>query len=269
MSLLPPPPGQQKPLTFTLPTGPSQVSTVAPKVLLYAVPGWGKTTLAFYAPNPYMLSHVRETGYDHLTASGQEKPIMQTTIDSWKTLVQAVTAVASAKHIDSLWLDCLGMFQQLCEEHVRNTEFNGSPSEYQSYSKGDARTLQVWNELLIALDNVTRAGKMVVMLSHCSVKNHKNPMGSDYDRYIPSANEKVAAATAAWASDVLFGSYETAVSKDGKAMGGKSRIVKASEEAGFVAKSQRGVPPFILVGDDKRAGYEKVFGSLFNKKGKQ
>jgi hypothetical protein len=233
------------------------------KVVLYAVPGWGKTTLAGYADKPYLII-AEETGYDQLVASGQLNEIPARVVTNWTEAVETANAVAAASSdlVKYLFLDALGGLERMCAAHVLRTDFDGDAGKYAAFGKGTTRTAQVFSELLVALDRVAQSGKHVVVLSHATVRKHENPDGKDWDTYVPDAHKDIGGRIVAWASDVLFGSYVVAVDEKGKASGGAARVVASQQSSGRVAKSQRGAKPFINVGSDPTQSFAQVFAFL-------
>jgi hypothetical protein len=115
--------------------------------------------------------------------------------------------------------------------------------------------------MLQKLDRIRRRGLGVVILGHARVKNFNDPLGPNYDKYLPACNEKTWEATARWADDVFFLTTKTiAVDSRGavadlstkgkkKGVGGDERVLYTEQRAGYVAKNKWGMEHEIVMPD--------------------
>jgi hypothetical protein len=249
------PPSMKLNMTPTKPT-----NLPGAKVLFYAPPGFGKTTLALHAKNPFLIYEASETGYEHLLVRAGSNPIPNHKSISWTETLAVVEALASEK-VKYVFLDSLGCFQSQCARATCAEDFKGNQDDYDSYGRGNERMSQRWQELLVALDKLSQSGKHVIILAHADIKTHQNPTGKDWDAFVPQAHRKVVDRTVSWCSEVLFGNYLASLDKDGKATS-QDRMVYAGTSAAMVAKSQRGCEPLIKVPNNPTQSFDRIFSFL-------
>jgi len=243
--------------------------------VFYATPGWGKTSLAAFAPNPAIVMAPSETGYLTLRAHGRVPKIPYTVAQDWSHLLTGLRTllnkVQSGKPFDLLVLDSLGPFERMCQEHVCNTQFGGDWGDkgFMSYHKGYEMTATEWLKLLSLLGKFKTAGVIVVILSHAKVKNFKNPAGPDYDRWIADCHEKVFGVTTNEADLVLFGGYISEIQKDRDA---GNRAKGSAEEAvrcvytkwshAIEAKNRYGLPYFLTIDGGPETMWNIIHSSI-------
>ena len=260
MSTLPPL-FTKKPAPIKLDMTPKKPATLlGAKVVFYAPPGFGKTSLAIHAKNPFLIYAADETGYEQLMSRAGSTGIPNHKSTAWSETLAVVEALVNEK-VKYVFLDSLGCFQAQCVVATRNEDFKGDANDYDSYGRGNERMAQRWSELLSLLDKLSQSGKHVVFLGHSEVRTHQNPSGKDWDQFVPQAHRKVVDRTVAWSSDVLFGNYLTQLDKDGKATG-QQRVVYSGNSASSVAMSQRGCSPLVMVPNDATQAFDSVFSFL-------
>jgi hypothetical protein len=228
---------------------------------LHAREGFGKTSLAAYAPNPIFLQSRGETGLDTLIASNQlpETPHFPE-MQSWEDQAAAISFLTTEEHpYKTLVLDTVNGLERLCYEFVCNRDFDDDwgNTGFGSYQKGYEVSLAEWRMFLNSLDELRRQKKMTIfMLFHSKIKTFANPDGANYDRWSVDMHEKTYGLTLKWLDALLFGNYETAVktSKDartddamkkGKAVGTIARVLYTEQRPTFDAKNRFGLPPEI------------------------
>jgi hypothetical protein len=241
-----------------------------PRIVLNAVEGWGKTSFAANAPGVAILMGQGETGYTTLFNAGLVPAVPTANITSWADLLAFLDSFEPG---DLKWLalDSLTTFERLCQEHVCANDFKGDWSEkgFASYGKGFEMSMGEWLKMLSRLDRIREQhGVGIILLAHTKVKTFKNPMGSDYDRYIADAHEKTWSQTAKWADCVLFGKFNTVVdgakdlSKKGKGIGGNERIVYTEQRDAFDAKNRYGMPEEIDIPSDPAAAFPTIISYI-------
>ena len=262
-----PPPNMPPPKTATVDKGPAITLAKAtpewkaPRIVLTAVEGWGKTSCGAYAPAPTILMAEGETGYDTLLGSGLVPQVTTGTITSWQALLELLRSDVWAE-CKTLVLDAMGGIERACHTYVCNDQFNGDWGErgFASYQKGYDLSALEWSVLLAELDRINAQGVTILLLSHVKVATHKNPLGADYDRYVSDVHHKTWSATSHWADVVLFGNYYSVVEtasggkpealKKGKGIGGTERVVYAERRDAFDAKNRYGMEPEIQIPHD-------------------
>lgn len=225
-------------------------------IVVNTTEGWGKTTLAAFAPNSTLALARDETGYQTLRGVGRVPRRKHVTVNTWSELL---TTVATLEDVKILALDTLGGFERLCHEHVCDTSFNGDWGDkgFLSYHKGYDQAISEWLKLLQALDRLRNTqGTSVLMLSHCQIRPFKNPLGPDYDRFVSDCHPKTWGVTHRWADAVLFGKYYDIVQEDKKSggrlkgVGEGVRMLYTERTAGYDAKNRFGMAQAIEFPND-------------------
>lgn len=257
-----PPPGLQdssalpKLSAAKIQTGPLR-SKPAHRVLLYAVEGWGKTTLAAHAPDPLILMAPGEDGYMTLLDQGRVPEVARVEIKSWhETLGVLDHVIAQPDDYRTVVLDGLAGFESLCHQKVCSEHYNGEWGEkgFAAYGRGYDVATREWVVLLERLDQLRQLGKTVLLLAHYEIRAFANPTGPDFDTYLPNLHKKTWQVTKPWPDMILFGSTVTVVSKEKgsrpKAIGGADRVLYTSLTDGYAAKNRHGLPAEILMPED-------------------
>lgn len=245
--------------------------TQKPKIVLYAVEGWGKTTCGAYSQNPAILMASNETGYLTLLQNGLAPDVDRAVSDTWpQTLATVDAMLADSQGHQTLVVDALTGFERQCQEFVCHTHFGGDWGEkgFASYGRGYDMAAGEWLKFLARLEQLrNRCNMTIVLLSHCKIKSFKNPEGPDYDRYTSNLHEKVWDATKQWASTVLFGNFlvatlETDAKKKSKAVGGVDRAIYPTRTAAYDAKNQFGLVDPIQLPDDPSQSWSTIWKAL-------
>lgn len=232
------------------------------RIILNAVEGWGKTSFAAFGPKAAMLMARGETGYPTLLKAGLVPSIPAVELATWAdTLDQVDFMIQNPGQYETVAMDALGGFERLCHEHVcaRDFENDWGDRGFQSYMRGYDISVSEWLLLLQRLDRLRNTGCKIVLLSHAKVKTFKNADGPDYDRNSADCHDKTWAATAKWADDIFFGTFQTLVLDTKgkiataetkgrkKAVGGDERIIYTQRRASYDAKNRWGMPPEIVM----------------------
>lgn len=223
----------------------------APRILLYAVEGWGKTTAGAFAPKAAILMARGENGYQTLLGMGSVPECPAATINTWPELLATLDSFLQADSLPfkTLALDAMNGFERLCHEHVCLTEFGGDWGDkgFMSFHKGFGIAVSHWLQFLNRLEQLNQQGIMIMCLDHVQVKTHQNPMGPDFDRYQAACHPKTMDATAKWADAILFGNHVTIVDtekgkKKGKGIGDGQRVIYTTQCDAFQAKNRYNMP---------------------------
>jgi hypothetical protein len=227
-----------------------------------AVDKFGKTSLGAKFPKPIFIESRGETGLETLIDAGRlpETPHFPECVD-WQSVLGSLDTLLEDEHdFRTVVIDTVNGAERLCHEFTCAEDYGNDwgPQGFANYGKGPETALVHWKELLSKLDRLRAEKKMtVVMLYHMKVKNFKNPLGADYDRYEPEMNEKTWGLTKKWLDVILFGNFETSVTKvketkdtiKGKAVGGQIRLLYTERTAAYDAGNRLGLPPEIELGD--------------------
>jgi hypothetical protein len=240
--------------------------------LLYAVEGWGKTSLASKTPRPIFLQSRGETGLDTLIHNGlvAETPHFPE-CNTWQDALDAVDVLLDEDHgFRCLPIDTVNGLERLCFEHVCTRDFGGDWGErgFASYGKGPQVAVAEWLMFLQKLDKLrAQKGMTIFMLSHAKVITFKNPEGADYDRYQADMDKNIYSITAKWADAVLFGNFQVTVNtkKAGDAKGkavDKFRTLYTERGPAFDGKNRMGMPPEIDMGENPDEAWANFKASL-------
>lgn len=246
----------------------------APRIVLNAVEGFGKTTLGAYAPNPAILMSRGETGYVTLKNAGRVPDADCIELTTWKDTIQIIDDLtdASDKH-GAVVFDALGGFERLCHEFVCARDFQNDWGEkgFGAFQKGYDVSVAEWLQLLVRLDRLrTTRNVPIVFLSHSRVRPFKNPLGSDFDRYIADCHEKTWGVTHKWADCVLFGTFVTVALEDKKSkrvkgVGGDDRVIFTQRRDAYDAKNRYGMPAQLDIPDEPASMWSTVWDAINGK----
>jgi hypothetical protein len=227
---------------------------------IYGTEGVGKTTLATHFPKPIFLQSNGETGLETLLDTGRVADTAYLpACQKWDEALGIISELRSTNHgYQTLVVDTANGLEALCHAEVCRRDFAGlwGGEGFESYMKGYRVALKDWTILLNELDNLRHSQRMtIVLLMHCSIKEFKNPLAANYDRYVPAMHHETWALTLKWLDACVFVNFETAVKTDkatakkGKGMGGTSRVMYCERTAGWDAKNRHGLPAEIDLGE--------------------
>ena len=234
----------------------------APRIVLNATEGYGKTSCGAYAENPVIVMAAGETGYETLLSVGRVPLVPRAIAGEWDQMLDLLAGLAAEpKDRKCLVLDALGGFERLCHADVCAKQFDNNWGEhgFASFQKGYDLSVTEWIKLLALLDRINGQGLAILLLSHAKIATFKNPEGADFDRYVADCHAKTWSVTHKWADAVLFGNFFTRVEggevgakpKKGKGTGRQTlRVLYAERRDAFDAKNRYGMPADIDVPDD-------------------
>lgn len=211
--------------------------------LVYGPEGIGKSTFGAGAPGPIFLDVDR--GTKRLDVRRFPRPVEGYV---WQDVLDAVAALRSNPGpYRTLVIDTLDAVEPLVARAVCD-EGGKSAMEDFAYGKGWLRAVDLWRDLMAALEDLQAArGTHVILLAHAHVKKYSNPTGEDYDRYALKINEKSAAVLREWCSSVLFCNYDHRTKQDPRTKRVKgvqvdARFLFTTRNVGWEAKNRYGLP---------------------------
>lgn len=218
-------------------------------ILLFGVPGIGKSTFASRFPSPYFLD---------LEEGTKKLDVTRDFPKSFSEVIQIVSELNSEKHsFQTLAVDSVDRLELLVWDEVIQ-EFNRDTKSAKAahiadipYGGGYAAALNKWKsigEKLQALSNKMN----IVLVAHSMVKTINDPsVPTPYDKHVIKLHQKAADYLKESVDAVLFANYEIFVAKKndrdvkGKAFGDGKRILSTMATPHAEGKNRYGLPPEI------------------------
>ncbi|MEN6532743.1 MAG: ATP-binding protein [Bryobacteraceae bacterium] len=233
----------------------------AVRMAVNAVEGFGKTTIAAYAPNPLIIETRDETGYETLLSAGLVPSVDVARVSVWDELLAVLDQAQNTEH-QTIAIDAATTAEKMCHEHVCTRDFNGDWSErgFSSYQKGYELAVKDWEVMLSMLDKIHRLRHAnIIILVHARMRTFNDPAGPSFDRYEGDLHKKTWASTARWADVVLFGTFATVVVNQrtakgeqvgkGKGIGTGERVIHTTRRDAWEAKNRYGMADTIELHD--------------------
>lgn len=219
----------------------------AQKIIIYGVPGIGKTTFASTFPSPLLLR--TEDG-----ASALDIPTFPKVISSLTELDAALKALRGQHNFKTLILDSLDWLEPVVWQHVCQKEGKGNIEDF-GYGKGYVKVDEVWRIIHAKLDRLReQRGMHIVAIAHAVPTTYDPPDSDSYQRYSLKLQKRGAALWMEWAEMVLFLNYKAKVVQEeggkAKARGSGERIIYTQERPAYQAKSRWPLDPEIFIGND-------------------
>lgn len=222
--------------------------------LIYGLEGAGKSTLLSYAPDPIWFDADDGTSKLDVTRypfrGGADGHVPQT----YAELTAGIDDLIRSPHaFKTLVVDTLDRVEAMIWRHIidrDNAKVRGEKMEGiedYGYAKGYVAAVDGWRNLCSRLDRLRASrGMTIALLGHSTVRNFKNPEGSDYDRYQLAIHDKAAGFLKGWSDVVGFLRFEEGVNEEKKkrAKGWSTgrRIMHLARTAAFDAKGRGGMP---------------------------
>ena len=219
-----------------------------------------------YSESPLVIMVGSEDGCLQLGHTGLVPDVPHVSIETWEHLEPILSQVKEACPYSTIVLDSLTTMEQLAHEFVCRTEFNGDWSEkgFLGYYRGPTIAKELMAKVLNQLDDISRThNTMTLVLAHSDVKNMKNPMGEDFDRYISAVGQRTWNLACKWADAVLFGNFLTVVDKKtGKGVGGTTRCIYTEHTDAYDAKNRYNLPRVIHLPDDSTKAWSTLWSAF-------
>jgi hypothetical protein len=232
-----------------------------PRILIYTIPGWGKSTLASSMPRPIFID--AEDGLTGLDVDAFPLPKTFDSVIGYLDMLINETHEYKTVVIDTLSSIEKFIFNKVCVDHKKNS------IEAFGYARGYAFAMDHWHNVIEKLDVLRKKGIAPALLAHSEVKTVNDPIIDSYDRYILRLHKHPAAMITQWVDNLLFGTYRTVVANTGqgftergRGVGQGERVIYTEERPAFSAKSRIGLPFEIEV--PKTNGWSAIMNNKIN-----
>lgn len=216
---------------------------VPPMIMIYGVPGVGKSTLGCSVERAAVLPV--EDGTNQIDVH-----MRLPAPNDWTEVNGMVQELITEPHdCTALVIDTLDALEGMLFAHVcRIGKGETVAKAYGGFGNGFQAAVDRWREFLSLLADLRQRRNMtIVLLAHSMVRTFHNPDGPDYDRFIPKMNEKSWGVFFEKSDAVLFAQYELAntstdIEEKGKAMTTGKRVLRTTQTGAWEAKNRFGFP---------------------------
>ena len=215
------------------------------KMLIYGVPGVGKSTLAASAPSPVFLD--LENGLARVDC--EKTPEQLKSMDQVKNWLRHLIGRQDCK---TIVIDTIDEIEKMLGAAVV-TDWNRNNAKVKTvsdipYGRGGDLLVAYWKDFLEIFDHLVAAGKNVLLTGHEQVIKFENPTDANYDFYSVNVHKKAAPVVTAKLDAVLFARFESYVTDKndkgkGKAVASGNRILLTSQGTSWVAKNRFSLQP--------------------------
>lgn len=229
-----------------------------PRILLYGVPGVGKSVLGVNAPKPIFVR--TEDGLDGKMPDGSL--VMDTLkknggdafplCKTFEEVLECITALYQEEHdFETLVVDSCDWLETLLQSYTAKK--GGHPSiEDFGYGKGYIEAARHFDELYLSGINALRNERKMTILqiAHDQVIKFDSPEHDPYNRYEIKMHKHTSALLREHSDCILFANYQIATTKSevgfnkkqNRAVGTGERIIQTSDRPTQLAKNRYAMP---------------------------
>lgn len=217
-----------------------QGASKRPKIMMvYGVPGIGKSTVAANLPNAVFVP--TEDNMDHIS-NATILPLAKSFEDAMGMLFE----LSNEEHpFENLVIDSISSLDKLINQKVA-VDNNVDEVSKIPYGKGKEFAMTYWNQFWDSISWIRDNRNMnVVLIAHPEIKKVPNPDGESYDGYKPMLNEKAMEMLKQNCNAVFFANHKVMVksvdkgfgNKDHKGVGSGQAVMYTQARPAHVAKS--------------------------------
>jgi len=238
-------------------------------ILIFGVPGVGKSTLASFAPNPVFMN--LENGLDRIGVDRTPH------LKDWSAFFEAMKW-AKGSDYQTICIDTMSALEDLLVAQMLDEVNRGKDKKYHAdsindkdafpYGAGGLVLKSKWAFVVEMIATLQAMGKNVVCVAHEMVQRVQNPDGDDYDRFTPSIHKKSLDYVIGQMDGVFFCQYERLMRVKEGPMGKQikyaqdtgKRIIQTNEKVTALAKNRFGLKPSMPFNsmEDSKAFFEHV-----------
>lgn len=215
----------------------------APKIIVYGLPGVGKSTFATKTPSPVFLQF--EDGLRRISC--KKSPVLK----NWEQVMPEFKRLATKPHsFKTLVLDTLDALERVIHNQVAKDHRKDNIAEI-GYNKGYEYALEYWEKITRACDKLnSERGMMILMLAHSEEQKVNPPDLEPYTRYSMAIHREAYKYLYGWSEAVLFAKKREYITKtDGefgreiiRAVGSEERFLYTQNRPAYCAKNRFGLP---------------------------
>ena len=215
------------------------VANRAKIIMLYGVPGIGKSSVAAETPNCVFVP--TEDNLDHISTA----TILPLATD-YNTFKSMLVEIANEEHgFENLAVDSISSLDKLINKQVEQDN-NVDQIEKIPYGKGKEFAQKYWHDFWSVIAYIRDNRNMnVILIAHPEIKKVPNPEGEAYDGYKPMLNEKAMEMLKQNCNAVFFANYKVMVrsvdkgfgNKEHKGVGNGNAVMYTQARPQHVAKS--------------------------------
>lgn len=215
------------------------IQPAAWKMLVYGVPGVGKSSFAAFAPSPIFLDLENGLGRIDCVKTPHRLQTLDEVMDWLRWFVRAgeykTVVIDTIDELERL------LATKVVEEWNRNNAKVKTVSDI-PYGRGGDLLVNEWRQFMQIFEYIYSVGKNVLLIGHEQVIKFENPTDANYDFYTVNIHKKSAPVVTAKLDAVLFARFETVIksAKDGKgkAVTTGDRVLYTTQGASWVAKNR-------------------------------